>query len=156
MERLWRDIQQDTLESYRQIFDYLTENELLDMKNDVHPKNKTPGAIYELSRERAIARGYWTGDPSGDLETVANHPLCGYDGEAPLSPAGESSDEAASATQGKPAGVDVEVPQAQAQVGLSHLPSLSSGMGISLHGDERRERKRWLSPRKKMGKALPV
>ncbi|KAJ6526840.1 hypothetical protein DFH09DRAFT_1285797 [Mycena vulgaris] len=100
-------------------------------------KNKTPGAIDELSRERAIVRGYWTGDLSGDLEIVANHLLCGYDGEAPLPPAGESSDDAASATQGEPAGVDVEVPQAQAQVELSHLPSLSSGMGISLHGDER-------------------
>ncbi|KAJ7761442.1 hypothetical protein B0H16DRAFT_1414953 [Mycena metata] len=119
--RLWRDIRKDTLESFRQIFIYLTANDLLDMDNDIHrsclylvfqpriqasldrtrdawnhhkirtAKNKTPVALYELSREAAIARGYWTGDPGDDIATVANDPLYAYDGEAPLPPAGENA-----------------------------------------------------------------
>ncbi|KAJ7745573.1 hypothetical protein DFH07DRAFT_963270 [Mycena maculata] len=44
---------------------------------NLHPirtaKNKSPRAIYELSRERAINRGYWTGDPGDDIATVS-HP----------------------------------------------------------------------------------
>lgn len=138
IERLWRDIRKDTLESYRQIFAYLTDNELLDMKNEVHrsclflvfqpriqasldrtrdgwnhhkirtERNKTPVAIYELSREMALARGYWTGDPGDDIETVANDPLYGYDGEAPLPPAGETADDPSATTDGQPVGVEAE------------------------------------------------
>ncbi|KAJ6576731.1 hypothetical protein B0H10DRAFT_1836751 [Mycena sp. CBHHK59/15] len=97
----------DTLEFFRQIFLYLAANDLLDMKNEVHrsclylvyqpriqasldrtrdawnhhkirtERNKTPVAIYELSREYALARGYWTGDPGDDVEFVANDPLYG-------------------------------------------------------------------------------
>ncbi|KAJ6565056.1 hypothetical protein B0H10DRAFT_1929296 [Mycena sp. CBHHK59/15] len=121
VERLWRDIRKDTLESFRQIFIYLTDNDLLDMKNDVHrsclflvfqpriqasldrtreawnhhkirtDRNKTPVAIYELSREAAIRRGYWTGDPGDDINTVANDALYGYDGEAPLPPPSDAA-----------------------------------------------------------------
>ncbi|KAJ7459642.1 hypothetical protein B0H11DRAFT_1737075 [Mycena galericulata] len=123
IERLWRDIRKDTLESYRQVFIYLTDSNLLDMMNEVHrsclylvyqpriqasldrtrdawnhhkirtERNKTPVAIFELSRESAIARGYWTGDPGDDLESVTNDPLYGYDGEAPLPPANEVGDD---------------------------------------------------------------
>ena len=53
--------------------------------------NRTPIAIFELSRETAIRRGYWTGD-MGDNLVTASDPLYGYDGEAPIPPAvsGES------------------------------------------------------------------
>ncbi|KAJ7800870.1 hypothetical protein B0H14DRAFT_3784634 [Mycena olivaceomarginata] len=46
--------------------------------------DKTPIAIYELSRTAAITRGYWTGDPGNDVQLVASDPLYGYDGEASL------------------------------------------------------------------------
>jgi hypothetical protein len=114
IERLWRDIRKDSLETFPQIFDYLEKNTLLDMENPVHSaclflvfhrriqasldrtreawnhhrlrtmRDKTPVAIYELSREAAINRGYWTGDPGDDLASVAADPLYGYDGEAPV------------------------------------------------------------------------
>jgi hypothetical protein len=44
-------------------------------------KYKTPVGIWELSREYAIRRGYWTGDPGDDLPTV-NHPSYGVDSES--------------------------------------------------------------------------
>ncbi|KAJ7817988.1 hypothetical protein B0H14DRAFT_2286959, partial [Mycena olivaceomarginata] len=105
----------DALETFRQIFDYLEKNDLLDMENPIHSTclflvfeqriraaldrardawnhhrirtqhNKTPIAIYELSRTAAITRGYWTGDP-GDDAHVAADPMYGFDGEAPLPP----------------------------------------------------------------------
>lgn len=53
-------------------------------------RNKTPIAIFELSREEALTRGYWTGDPGDDVES-ASDPLYGFDGEAT---AGETLDEA--------------------------------------------------------------
>ncbi|KAK6984052.1 hypothetical protein R3P38DRAFT_2536338 [Favolaschia claudopus] len=117
IERLWRDIRKDALETFRQIFDYLEQNDLLDMENPVHsaclflvfqPRiqaaldrardawnhhrlrtqhDKTPIAIYELSRTAAITRGYWTGDPGDDLN-AASDPLYGFDGDAPLPPSG--------------------------------------------------------------------
>ncbi|KAJ6612180.1 hypothetical protein B0H10DRAFT_2053277 [Mycena sp. CBHHK59/15] len=138
IERLWRDIRKDTLEFFRQIFLYLAANDLLDMKNEVHrsclylvyqpriqasldrtrdawnhhkirtERNKTPVAIYELSREYALARGYWTGDPGDDVEVVANDPLYGYDGEAPLPPPGESADNPDGLMGGEPVGVEAE------------------------------------------------
>ncbi|KAJ7725804.1 hypothetical protein B0H16DRAFT_1332570 [Mycena metata] len=116
VDRLWRDVRKDALEAFRQIFDYLEKNELLDMENPIHSvclflvfhrriqaaldrareawnhhrmrtqHDKTPVAMYELSRAAAITRGYWTGDP-GDDNDVASDPLYGYDGEAPLPPA---------------------------------------------------------------------
>ncbi|KAJ7302743.1 hypothetical protein DFH08DRAFT_794305 [Mycena albidolilacea] len=122
IERLWRDVRKDTLETYRQIFIYLTDHDLLDMKNPIHcaclflvyqpriqasldrtrdgwnhhkirtERNKTPLALYEISREAAMKRGYWTGDPGDDLEDVVNDPLYGYDGEAPLPPPAEADD----------------------------------------------------------------
>lgn len=44
-------------------------------------KNKTPLAMFELSRATAITQGYWTGDPGDSLDT-ATDPLYGCDGEA--------------------------------------------------------------------------
>ncbi|THU77321.1 hypothetical protein K435DRAFT_878011 [Dendrothele bispora CBS 962.96] len=111
IERLWLDIHKDTLEVFRKIFQYLQDNELLEMESSVHrialfvvfqpriqtsldhssdawnhhrirtARSKTPVAIWELSREYAINRGYWTGDP-GDDRATANHPLYGVDGES--------------------------------------------------------------------------
>ncbi|KAK6993144.1 hypothetical protein R3P38DRAFT_3425961 [Favolaschia claudopus] len=117
IERLWRDVRKDALETFRQIFDYLEKNDLLDMENPVHSAclflvfkrriqaaldrardawnhhrmrtqhDKTPIAIYELSRTAAITRGYWTGDPGDDMD-AASDPLYGFDGDAPLPPSG--------------------------------------------------------------------
>ncbi|KAJ7932215.1 hypothetical protein B0H13DRAFT_2227817 [Mycena leptocephala] len=110
-------------ETFRQIFDYLEQNELLDMENPIHSTclflvfqrriqaaldrardawnhhrmrtqhDKTPIAIYELSRTAAITGGYWTGDPGDDVNTVASDPLYGYDSEAPLPPTAMSDNE---------------------------------------------------------------
>lgn len=54
--------------------------------------NKSPIAIYELSRQHAINRGYWTGDPGDDIETASN-PLYGHDPSAPAPPADELLDD---------------------------------------------------------------
>ena len=92
---------------------YLEEICLLNMENDVHrvclylvfqnhiqqsldhtrnawnhhklrtERNKTPIAIFELSCQTAITRGYWMGDPRDNLQT-ASDPLYGFDGEAPM------------------------------------------------------------------------
>ena len=101
---------------------YLEEVQLLDMEDPVHrtclflvyhnqiqksldrtrdawnhhklrtEHNKTPIAIFELSRETAITRGYWTGDP-GDSVEVASDPSYGFDGEAPMPPAAETAED---------------------------------------------------------------
>ncbi|KAJ7681188.1 hypothetical protein B0H17DRAFT_1076699 [Mycena rosella] len=136
IERLWRDVRKDSLESYRQIFTYLGNTGLLDMENEIHrsclflvfqpriqasldrtrdawnhhkvrtARNKTPIAMFELSRETAIRRGYWTGDMGDDLNTAAD-PLYGYDGEAPLPPITEQHGEPEIVSQ-EPVGIDAE------------------------------------------------
>ncbi|KAK6992301.1 hypothetical protein R3P38DRAFT_2448689, partial [Favolaschia claudopus] len=118
MERNWRDVRKDTLQFFREIFMYLVNINLLDMENAIHrvclfvvfqPRiqksldetiaswnlhkirtagNKSPHAIFQLSREKAINRGYWTGDP-GDPLSTASDPHYGQDPEAPLPPAEE-------------------------------------------------------------------
>ncbi|KAJ7613558.1 hypothetical protein FB45DRAFT_981796 [Roridomyces roridus] len=118
MERGWRDVRKDTLELYRQIFAYLEQSGLLDMESAVHrvclyiifqPRiqhsldetrsswnnhkirtagNKTPIALYQLSKTRAINRGYWTGDPGDDIRT-ASDPAYGEDPGERLPPADE-------------------------------------------------------------------
>ncbi|KAJ3926474.1 MAG: hypothetical protein NXY57DRAFT_905595 [Lentinula lateritia] len=110
IERLWRDVRKDSLEAYRKIFEYLEQNNLLDMSNSIQrlclfvvfqPRiqeslsrtadawnhhrlrtegHKSPVAIYELSREYAKTRGYWTGDPGDDIHT-AQHPSYGFEPE---------------------------------------------------------------------------
>ena len=50
--------------------------------------NKSPVAIYNLSRELAITGGYWTGDPGDDIHT-ATDPFYGYDESSGLPPADE-------------------------------------------------------------------
>ena len=111
IERLWRDIRKDVLESFRQLFIHLEECGLLDMDNVIHRTalfivyqpliqasldrareawnnhrlrtegHRTPRAIWELSKERAIQDGYWKSDP-GDNSEVAEDPFYGWDGEA--------------------------------------------------------------------------
>ncbi|RDX40695.1 hypothetical protein OH76DRAFT_1450524 [Lentinus brumalis] len=106
------------LEVFRQVFMYLEECELLDMSVKAQrvclflvfqprvqaslnrttdawnhhkirtERNRTPVALFELSREIAIQRGYWTGDP-GDSAADAGDPLYGVDGQAPAPPAPE-------------------------------------------------------------------
>ncbi|KAF8207865.1 hypothetical protein K438DRAFT_1575587 [Mycena galopus ATCC 62051] len=134
--RLWRNVRKDTLESYRQIFMYLGDHGLLDMDNPIHrsclylvfqPRiqaslnrtrdawnhhkirtagNKTPIVIFELSRETAIGRGYWTGDNGDDLDT-ATDPFYGYDGDAPQPPISDHHDEPDSVSE-EPEGIEAE------------------------------------------------
>ncbi|KAK6981399.1 hypothetical protein R3P38DRAFT_3333827 [Favolaschia claudopus] len=92
IERLWRDVRKDALETFRQIFDYLEKNDLLDMENPVHSaclflvfQRRIQGR--SRSRTAAITRGYWTGDPGDDMD-AASDPLYGFDGDAPLPPSG--------------------------------------------------------------------
>ncbi|KAJ7586418.1 hypothetical protein C8J56DRAFT_787482 [Mycena floridula] len=125
MERTWRDVRKDSLEIYRQIFTHLDDLDLLDMQNDVHrvclyivfqPRiqlsldrtrtswnlhrlrtehAKTPTALYELSKAKAINRGYWTSDPGDDIFT-ASQPGYGRESEdQPLPPVEELVDDLA-------------------------------------------------------------
>lgn len=109
IERLWRDVRQGSLEFWRQIFMHLEEIELLDMGVPAHrtciiiiflPRiqksldemrtswnnhklrtegNRSPIALYELSKERAITEGYWNSDP-GDTQADI-HDFYGCDSE---------------------------------------------------------------------------
>ncbi|KAJ7673212.1 hypothetical protein DFH06DRAFT_58455 [Mycena polygramma] len=118
MERGWRDVRKDTLQFFRENFLHLEEIGLLDMESSIghvclyivfQPRiqasldetlsswnlhkirtanNKSPHAIYELSREKAINRGYWTGDPGDDVAT-ASDPSYGVDSNEPLPPLDE-------------------------------------------------------------------
>lgn len=138
MERTWRDIRKDALEQFREVFLHLEEMGLLDMSNAVHrlvlylvyqpriqvaldrakdawnlhrirtARNKSPLAIYKLSREKAINRGYWTGDPGDDLDTV-NDPDYGCDGDAPLATGENMAGEPGSRRDEPPCGSDEEI-----------------------------------------------
>lgn len=117
IERLWRDVRRDTLEFFRTIFLHLEEIGLLDMESEIHrvclfltyqhriqhsldetvtswnlhklrtAGNKSPWAIYQLSREMAINQGYWTGDPGDDVNAVPDD--YGDDPNEGFSPADE-------------------------------------------------------------------
>ncbi|EFI28269.1 hypothetical protein CC1G_14293 [Coprinopsis cinerea okayama7 len=114
MERGWRDVRKESLEFFRQIFMELEELGLLDPNNPIHlvclyvvfqPRiqtsldraiiswnrhkmstagNKTPLAMYELSRTKAINAGYWTGDPGDAVEEIDDE--YGVDGTSGLAP----------------------------------------------------------------------
>lgn len=130
IERLWRDVRKDTSEVFRQIFFSLEERGLLDQENQVHrlclflvfspriqasldrtiaawnnhkirtARSRTPIALFELSREVAIRKGYWTGDP-GDQEIDAFY---GCDGDAPLPPQDELDEDPVEGADDPPAG----------------------------------------------------
>ncbi|KAK6989027.1 Integrase catalytic domain-containing protein [Favolaschia claudopus] len=85
----------DTLEFFREIFMYLQEINLLDMENPIH-RVCLFIAIFELSKEKAINREYWTGDP-GDPVSDASDPHCGQDPDAPLPPTDELQSDPTSA-----------------------------------------------------------
>ncbi len=106
-----------------QIFMYLERAGLLDMDVEVHrvclflvfhsriqaaldrtrdawnhhklrtERNRTPVALYELSRETAINRGYWTGDPGDPVDEVSADPAYGVDQRAPAPPVAEMNEE---------------------------------------------------------------
>ncbi|KAJ7592085.1 hypothetical protein C8J56DRAFT_781303 [Mycena floridula] len=123
MEQNWRDVRKDTLEFFRQIFKHLEELDLFDLENDVHhiclyiifqpqiqaslqrtisswnlhrmrtEHYKTLISIYELSREKAIVRGHWSGDPGDDIAT-ASHVDYGRESEnEPMPPLDELQDD---------------------------------------------------------------
>lgn len=124
IEHLWRDVRKDTLKSFRQVFFHLEETGLLDVENAIHrvclyivyqpriqasldrtvtswnnhhirtANNKTPIAIYELSKMKAINRGYWTSDPGDDV-SEASDPLYGEDPQACPPPNDELSEDPA-------------------------------------------------------------
>jgi hypothetical protein len=109
IERVWRDVRKDTLEYFRQIFMELERLNLLDPSSPTHlvclylvyqPRiqqsldntvaswnnhkvrtagHRTPIAMFELSKERAINGGYWKNDPGDGLENVGDD--YGEDGE---------------------------------------------------------------------------
>ncbi|KAJ7061357.1 hypothetical protein C8F01DRAFT_967376, partial [Mycena amicta] len=117
IERGWRDVRKDVLEFFRQLFQYLEENMLLDMENAIErvclflvfqpriqaaldrfrnawnyhkirtARNRTPVSIFELSRVKAMRLGYWTGDPGDDV-SIASAPEYGQE-QGPLPPADE-------------------------------------------------------------------
>ncbi|KAI0686056.1 hypothetical protein C8T65DRAFT_591476 [Cerioporus squamosus] len=110
----------DSLETFRQIFMHLEDMGLLDMECEVHrvclflvfqkriqlsldrtrdawnhhkirtEHNRTPVALFELSREKALRRGYWTGDPGDPIADVHNDPSYGVDDRAPPPPSEET------------------------------------------------------------------
>ncbi|KAF7354472.1 Integrase catalytic domain-containing protein [Mycena venus] len=174
MERNWRDVRKDTLQVFREIFMHLEEVGLLDMNSPIDrvclyivfqpriqasldethtswnlhrmrtEKHKSPCAIYELSRERAINRGYWTGDPRDDLAT-ASHPSYGEDSNAPLPPLDELANdpeapdytEFADATAEREAGVFVndndEVAEMKAALGDFDYLADDGNWGIDVY-----------------------
>ena len=136
MERNWRDVRRDTIQLFREIFQYLESSGLLDMGNMIErvclflvflpriqasldqtrdswnlhrmrtERYKTPQAIYELSRTKAIRAGYWP-NPGDDVSLAAD-PDYGVDGEAPAGPADELADDPASADADQPTGADAQ------------------------------------------------
>ncbi|KAK0218599.1 hypothetical protein EDD85DRAFT_924154 [Armillaria nabsnona] len=84
----------DSLKTFRKIFTYLEEQNLLDMENSASLNHtcdtwnhhqlctehyKTPIVIYELSWETAIRQGYWTGNPGDNADQVHSNPHYGID-----------------------------------------------------------------------------
>ncbi|KAF5339993.1 hypothetical protein D9611_012376 [Ephemerocybe angulata] len=111
IERLWRDVRRDTLEFFRQLFSQLEKEELLDTDCKTHltalflvyhpriqksldetttswnnhslrtERYKTPFALYELSKERAINAGYWDFDAGDNVSNVGDD--YGEEGDEP-------------------------------------------------------------------------
>ena len=121
IERVWRDIRKDTLEYFRQIFFELERLDLLDPSSPTHlvclylvyqPRiqesldrtikswndhkirtagNRTPNALFQLSKEKAINSGYWRSDPGDDAQDVGED--YGEDHEACTAPPAEELEE---------------------------------------------------------------
>ncbi|KAF6759845.1 hypothetical protein DFP72DRAFT_805956 [Ephemerocybe angulata] len=134
--RLWRDVRKDSLEHFRQIFFQLEELDLLNTESRIHlsclylvfhpriqqsldetrtswnnhgirtARNKTPVAIYELSREHAINSGYWHDDAGDCLEEVDEE--YGHDPEGGAPPVTEVRDDPVAPRSDDFAGVEEE------------------------------------------------
>ncbi|KAJ3901058.1 hypothetical protein F5879DRAFT_1011610 [Lentinula edodes] len=116
----------DTLEAYRKIFRYLEDNELLDMSDNIQRLcHKTPIALYELSREHAKTRGYWTGDPGDDVET-ASHPSYGLEDELEQ---GAPGDHQVSEEDGN----DIRVNENE---DITDVHSILTGMGFDIEQED--------------------
>ena len=81
-------------------------------------RNRTPLAMYQLSREVAINRGYWTGDPGDPAGAVDD--LYGMDDSAPAPPAAELRD-------------DTSAPREEPEQGNEDA---QRGAGIMLNSDD--------------------
>ncbi len=171
IERLWRDVRKDCLETFRQIFMYLERARLLDMDEEVHrvclflvfhsriqaaldrtrdawnhhklrtEHNRTPVALYELSRETALNRGYWTGDPGDPVEQVNSDPAYGVDSRVPAPPVAEMNEDPTEA-RAEPSAED---PQQQRDAGvlLNSDDELDRGREILRGFDFEREDGNW-------------
>ena len=58
----------------------------------------TPIAMFELSQEEAIDRGYWTGDPEDDVEAVDEFYGEDFEGRVPMAAAEAENDDDKAAT----------------------------------------------------------
>ncbi|KAJ3515573.1 hypothetical protein NMY22_g14424 [Coprinellus aureogranulatus] len=178
IERLWRDVRKDSLERFRQLFLHMEDVGLLDPNNQLHllalyivfqpriqkaldetrtswnnhpirtARNKTPVAIYQLSREYAINAGYWYGDPGDDVGCVDESygEDFGDDGEPDIRPPEEElesdpvaprSDSFASVEEEKEAGIvindDEEIAEALTVLQGMDLQSDDGVFGMDLY-----------------------
>ncbi|KAJ3516069.1 hypothetical protein NMY22_g14294 [Coprinellus aureogranulatus] len=178
IERLWRDVRKDSLERFRQLFLHMEDVGLLDPNNQLHllalyivfqpriqkaldetrtswnnhpirtARNKTPVAIYQLSREYAINAGYWYGDPGDDVGCVDESygEDFGDDGEPDIRPPEEElesdpvaprSDSFASVEEEKEAGIvindDEEIAEALTILQGMDLQSDDGVFGMDLY-----------------------
>jgi hypothetical protein len=99
---------------------------------------RTPIAQFEISREKAINQGYWTGD-AGDSIDEASQSFYGVDSDAPIPPADEMA--------GEPSAPRMEPldPADQAAQGISvHTDEELEDARMLLHGfDYHRDDKNW-------------
>ncbi|KAJ6463053.1 hypothetical protein C8R47DRAFT_1225319 [Mycena vitilis] len=116
IERLWRDVRKDTLESFRQIFFYLGENGLLDMDDAIHRSCLflvfQPRIQASLNRTRDAwnhhkIRTAHNKTPLAIFELSPADPLYGYDGEGPLPPVSKQHGEPENVSQ-EPVGIEAE------------------------------------------------
>jgi hypothetical protein len=162
MEQAWRDVRKDTIELFRQIFQYLEENGLLDLNDPIHclalyivfqPRiqaslNRTldawnlhkirtahyrsPVALFTLSRAEGIRDGYWSYDP-GDGPEVANDPLYGWDGEAHIPPADEQENRQANEEGDDALAEDRDIEVARESLGEFDVMQDDGNWGIDLY-----------------------
>lgn len=173
IERLWRDVRRDSLEFFRQLFFQLEEAGLLDPENEIHliclylvyqprvqksldetrtswnnhgvrtARNKTPLAMYHLSKEYAINAGYWHSD-AGDQQEGVDESYGQEDSERFRPPASElredpvapRSDEFAGVEEEKEAGIlvtdDEDIAEAREILGDMDFGKDDGSYGVDL------------------------
>jgi hypothetical protein len=165
IERLWHDVRKEALEIYQKLFAYLESKGLLDMENPIHrvclfivyspmiqasldrtvaswnlhklrtAHNRSPLAIYELSREQAIQQGYWTGDPGDDIRT-ASAAEYGLDSDGPRPATNEDEADGASAEpDGDAADLRAAGVQLNAEEELKAAEDMFADAGIDVEGN---------------------